>query len=71
MLHLLAIGLSQFGQTNDQIARARCLVNLLLLVDTELARTAVDQEKETADDGEDLEEVVLGKVLVGMMVMEL
>ena len=47
------------------------LVDLLLLVDAELARAAVDQQQETADDGEDLEEVVLGKVLVGVVLVEL
>jgi hypothetical protein len=47
------------------------LVDLLLLVDAELARAAVDQQQKAADDGEDLEEVVLGKVLVGVVLMEL
>jgi hypothetical protein len=47
------------------------LVNLLLLVDAELARATVDQEKQTADDGQNLEEVVLGKVLVGVVLVKL
>lgn len=47
------------------------LVNLLLLIDAELARAAVDQEKQTADDGQNLEEVVLGKILVGVVLVEL
>lgn len=51
-------------------ARGR-LVDLLLLVDAELAGAAVDEEKETADNGEDLEKVVLGKVLVGVVLVEL
>lgn len=47
------------------------LVDLLLLVNAELARTAVDKEQETTNDGQDLEEVVLGKVLVGVVLVEL
>lgn len=47
------------------------LVDLLLLVDAELAGAAVDQEQETAHDRQDLEEVVLGKVLVRMALVEL
>lgn len=47
------------------------LVDLLLLVEAELARSAVNEQEETADDGEDLEEVVLGEVLVGVCVVEL
>ena len=46
-------------------------VDLLLLVDAELAGAAVDEQQETADDGQDLEKVVLGKVLVGMVLVEL
>lgn len=45
----------------------RSLVHLLLLIHTELPRAHVDQQEETADDGEDLEEVVLGEILVGVM----
>lgn len=47
------------------------LVNLLLLIDTELAWATVDQEKQTADDGQNLEEIVLGKVLVGVVLVKL
>lgn len=47
------------------------LVDLLLLVITQLARTTVDQEQETANDGENLEEIVFGKVLVWVVFMEL
>ena len=63
------------------------LVDLLLLVHAELAGALVDQQKETATecvslaltvnrrvhlhDGEDLEEVVLGKVLLRMRVVQL
>lgn len=47
------------------------LVNLLLLVEAELARAAVDQQEESTDDGQDLEEVVLGKILVGVVLVQL
>jgi hypothetical protein len=47
------------------------LVDLLLLVDGELAGAAVDEQQETTDNGEDLEEVVLGEVLVGVVFVEL
>lgn len=47
------------------------LVNLLLLVDGELTGAAVDEEEKTTDNGEDLEEVVLGKVLLGVVLVEL
>lgn len=47
------------------------LVNLLLLVKAELARAAVDQQEESTDDGQDLEEVVLGKILVGVVLVQL
>jgi hypothetical protein len=47
------------------------LVDLLLLVDTELSRTHVDQEEKTTDNRQDLEEIVLSKVLVGVIVMKL
>lgn len=49
----------------------RCLVDLLLLVDAELAWAAVDKQQETTNDGQDLEEVVLGKVLVRVVLVEL
>jgi hypothetical protein len=51
--------------------RVNGLVDLLLLVDAELARAAVDEQEKAADDGEDLKEVVLGEVLVGVVLMEL
>lgn len=47
------------------------LVNLLFLVDAELARTAVDQQEKATDDGQNLEEIVLGKVLVRVVGVEL
>lgn len=47
------------------------LVDLLLLVNAELAWAAVDEEQESTDDGQDLEEVVLGKVLVGVVLVKL
>jgi hypothetical protein len=50
---------------------SRALVHLLLLVDRELAWTAVDEEQETANNGEDLEEIVLRKVLVRVVFVEL
>lgn len=48
-----------------------CLVDLLLLVDGELAGAAVDEQQKAADDGKNLEEVVLGEVLVGVVLVEL
>jgi len=48
-----------------------CLVDLLLLVNAVLSWSAVDQEEEAADDREDLEEIVLGEILVGMVLVEL
>jgi hypothetical protein len=47
------------------------LVDLLLLVKADLARAHVDEQEQAADDREDLEEVVLGEVLVGVVFMEL
>lgn len=47
------------------------LVHLLLLVEADLAGTHVDEEEQTADDGQDLEEVVLGEVLVRVVLVEL
>lgn len=43
------------------------LIDLLLLVDTELTGSHVDKEDKTADDGQDLEEIVLGEVAVRMV----
>lgn len=47
------------------------LVNFLLLIDTELSGSHVDQKKKTTNNREDLEKVVLCKVLVGMVGVEL
>lgn len=47
------------------------LVDLLLLVDTELTGAHVDQEEQTTDNRQDLEEIVLSKVLVGVIVVKL
>lgn len=47
------------------------LIDLLLLVDAELAGSAVDEQQEAADNGQDLEKVVLGKVLVGVVLVQL
>ena len=59
----------------DEAAAARSqlasLVDLFLLVEADLAGAAVDEEQQTADDRQDLEEVVLGKVLVGVVFVEL
>jgi hypothetical protein len=48
-----------------------CLVDLLLFVDAELAGTAVDQQQQATDNGKNLEEVVLGEVLVGVVLVKL
>lgn len=56
---------------SNRIVPAEDLVDLLLLVETELTRAAVDQEQETADNGENLEEVVLGEILVGVVLVKL
>jgi hypothetical protein len=47
------------------------LVDLLLLVDAELARASVDQEQETAYNRENLEEVILGEIPVGVVLVKL
>lgn len=47
------------------------LVDLLLLINTELTRATVDQQEQTTNDREDLEEIVLGKVLVWVVLVEL
>jgi hypothetical protein len=66
--YLVALGLPI-----NKTTRAGCsaLVDLLLLVDAELPGAAVDQEKQTAHDREDLEEVVLGEVLVRVVLVKL
>lgn len=46
------------------------LVDLLLLVDAELTWAAVNEQEETTDDGQDLEEIVFGEVLVGVVFVE-
>lgn len=53
----------------SRVRSAWSLVDLLLLVDRELSGAHIDQEKQATDDGEDLEEVVLGEVLVRVMGM--
>lgn len=45
------------------------LVNLLLLIDTELSRAAVYKKQQTTDDGKNLEEIVLGKILVRVVLV--
>ena len=47
------------------------LVHLLLLIEADLAGTHVDEEEQTANNGEDLEEVVLGEVLVRVVLVKL
>jgi hypothetical protein len=59
------------GRRPGTVTQRWRLVDLLLLIDAELAGAAVDQEQETTHDGQDLEEVVLGKVLVRMALVEL
>lgn len=52
------------------MARLPDLIDLLFLIDAELAGTAVDQEKKTANNGQNLEEIVLGEVLVWVVLVE-
>ena len=47
------------------------LVDLFLLVHTQLTGTHIDQQKETTHDGQNLEEVVLCKVLVRVVLVKL
>ena len=47
------------------------LVDLFLLIDAIFARSTIYQQQEPPNDREDLEEVVLGKVLVGVVFMKL
>lgn len=49
----------------------RCLIHLLLLIDRVFSWSAIHKKEETTDDGEDLEEIVFGEVLVGVVLMEL
>jgi hypothetical protein len=47
------------------------LVDLFLLINAIFARSTIYQQQEPPNDREDLEEVVLGKVLVGVVLMKL
>lgn len=47
------------------------LIDLLLLIEADLAGPAVDEQQETTDNRQNLEEVVLGKVLVRVLFVEL
>jgi hypothetical protein len=47
------------------------LVDLLFFVDTVLAGTTVHQQEQSTNNREDLEEVILGKILVRMVLMKL
>jgi hypothetical protein len=47
------------------------LVDLLLLVNAVFARSAVDKEEKSPDNGEDLEEIVLGEVFMWVVVVKL
>ena len=51
--------------------RLRHLVDLLLLIQRVLPRSRIDEQEETTNNGEDLEEIVLGEVLVWVCVVEL
>jgi hypothetical protein len=46
-------------------------IYLLLLIDAIFARSTIDQQKESTNNRENLEEVVLGKVFVGVVLMKL
>ena len=61
-------GPSTYGEGRS---RRRRLVHLLLLVEAVLTGSHVDEQEKTADNGENLEEVVLGEVLVGVVLVEL
>ena len=60
-----------FAESRSHFCCSFHLVHLLLLVEADLAGTHVDEEQQTADNGQDLEEVVLGEVLVGVVLVEL
>jgi len=62
-------GSSTYGERGSRYRRH--LVHFLLLVEAVLTGTHVDEQEKTADDGEDLEEVVLGEVLVRVVLVEL
>lgn len=46
-------------------------INLLLFVDTQLTGSHVHQQKQSTHNRQDLEEVVFGKVLVRVVVVQL
>jgi hypothetical protein len=46
-------------------------VYFLLLVNAVFARATVDQQQESTNDRENLEEIILGKVFMGMVLVEL
>lgn len=62
---------SWFRDSGTLRPRITNLVNLLLLVDAVLSRPTVHQQEETANNRENLEEVVLREVLVGVRFVEL
>lgn len=68
MPELLSFPVSAHFVVSSAIFR---LVYLLLLVDAELAGAAVDKKQETTNNRENLEEIVLGEILVGVMLVEL
>lgn len=47
------------------------LVDLLLLVDAVFTGSAVDEQEESSNNRQDLEEVVLGEILVGVVLVKL
>ena len=47
------------------------LVHFLLLVQAIFAWSAVYKQKKSSDDRQDLEEIVLGEILVGVMFVKL
>jgi hypothetical protein len=47
------------------------LIYLLLLVNAVFARSAIDQQQESTNNREDLEEIVFGKIFVGVVLMKL
>lgn len=64
LMHILSLLLSpcHFEMHMDEH-----LVDLFLLVEAYLSRTHVDQKKQSTHDRQDLEEIVLGKILVWVM----
>jgi hypothetical protein len=47
------------------------LVHLLLLVQAVFAGSAVHEQKEASDDGQNLEKIVFGEILVGVVLVKL